>query len=668
MVIFKISGFLNISHIMSSQNNLLLGLNQEQQQAVTAPFGHTLVLAGAGSGKTRVLVHRIAYLIKEKMVSPGNILAVTFTNKAAHEMRSRLQQMLSQSLYNMWVGTFHSLAHRLLRIHWQDAGLIQNFQILDADDQLRIVKRIIRSLQLNEDKWQPKEAVFFINSNKDQGLRANQVTDCNSSSMRTWLQIYEQYEEICQQQGLVDFGELLLRSYELWQNNPDILAHYQQRFQHILVDEFQDTNSIQYMWIRLVAGKSSEIMAVGDDDQSIYSWRGAKIENILHFERHYPNVNVVRLEQNYRSTSVILEAANSIISNNQKRMGKNLWTDGDRGELIDLYPAFNEIDEAQFITSRLRNWFDQGNPYKDMAILYRSNAQSRALEEALLQAGIPYRIYGGLRFYERAEIKDTLAYLRLVSNCKDDDAFERVVNTPTRGIGNTTLQLLRDYSKENKISLWEAVQQMIVIKKLTARAITALVGFLKLIDKLAHYNSEHKLYETIDYIIQVTGLRDHYAKDRNQRGEAKIENLDELITAVERFISRYEKEQTEEDLPPLFAFLTHVSLEAGEMQAEEFEDSVQLMTLHSAKGLEFPLVFLTGMEECLFPHQMSMQSPSALEEERRLCYVGITRAMRKLYITYATIRRLHGTDNYRRPSRFLKELPQDLLNVVRNVF
>lgn len=640
-------------------------LNQEQKQAVTAAFGNTLVLAGAGSGKTRVLVHRIAYLLEEKLVLPSSILAVTFTNKAAHEMRSRLEQMLGRSLQSMWVGTFHGLAHRLLRLHWQDAGLIQNFQILDSDDQLRIIKRIHKALNLAEERWQAKESQYFINSNKDEGLRAHKITNIGGTNMAMWVRIYEAYEETCQQNGLVDFAELLLRSHELWQKSPDILAHYQQRFQHILVDEFQDTNSIQYAWVRALSGNKAEVMAVGDDDQSIYSWRGAKIENILRFERDYHDVHVIRLEQNYRSTSVILEAANAIIANNTNRMGKNLWTEGDRGEPIGLYSAFNELDEAQFIISCLRGWFDQGNPYKDAAILYRSNAQSRVLEEYLLQAGIPYRIYGGLRFYERAEIKDTLAYLRLIANRHDDDAFERVVNTPTRGIGNTTLQLVRDYARANKISLWDATQIMTAEKKLSARAASALVGFLTLIDQIAEHNLTHKLHEHIDYIIKTTGLLAHFAKDKNQRGEAKIENLDELITAAERFVLRQEREPNEENLPPLAAFLAHASLEAGEMQAEEFEDSVQLMTLHSAKGLEFPLVFLTGMEEYLFPHQMSMGNPRSLEEERRLCYVGITRAMKKLYLTYATLRRLHGTDNYRRPSRFLSEIPKELIKQIR---
>lgn len=643
----------------------LSGLNTEQKQAVTAEFGHALVLAGAGSGKTRVLVHRIAYLIEKKNVSPYNILAVTFTNKAASEMKNRIEQMLDRSLQNMWVGTFHGLSHRLLRMHWQEANLPQNFQILDSEDQLRSIRRIHKNLNLDEEKWQAKDSQWFINHNKDAGLRAKDVDNQSGNSNTGMLiNIYRQYEEYCEQNGMVDFAELLLRSYELWQKNPELLHHYQDRLKHILVDEFQDTNGIQYAWVTALAGKNAEIMAVADDDQSIYSWRGAKIENILRFTKEFPNVNVIRLEQNYRSTAAILDAANAVIAKNNFRLGKTLWTDGDRGEAIRVYAAYNEEDEAQFIAACIKDWANKGKKYSESAILYRSNAQSRVLEEYLLQANIPYRIYGGLRFYERAEIKDALGYLRLAANRHDNNALERIINTPTRGIGNTTLQQIRDHAHANQMSMWEAAQNLVLEKKFSSRASNALLTFFILIDKLAEHNTKNKLSDHITFSLAATGLRNHHAKDKNQRGEAKLENLDELITAAERFTYTFSKDNPE-DMPILHAFLAHAALEAGESQAEEFEDSVQLMTLHAAKGLEFPLVFLSGMEETLFPHQMSMRTPSALEEERRLCYVGITRAMKKLYLTYATTRFLHGSTTYRRPSRFLKEIPEELLFEVR---
>jgi len=655
------------SHTKTSETSrlALAKLNPEQQKAVTAPFGNILVLAGAGSGKTRVLVHRIAYLIEDKHVSPANILAVTFTNKAAHEMRARLERMLERSyaLQQMWVGTFHGLAHRLLRRHWQEANLPQHFQILDGDDQLRIIKRVHKALNLSDEKWPYRETQWFINNNKDSGLRPHDLASGDNAHSAMQIRIYQLYEETCQNNGLVDFAELLLRSYELLQKNPGILSSYQERFQHILVDEFQDTNSIQYAWIKILAQQQSNIMAVGDDDQSIYSWRGAKIENLLRFGKEHKAVNVIRLEQNYRSTGNILSAANAVILNNSIRMGKNLWTDSGSGETIKRYAAFNEVDEAQFIVDSLRVFANEGNQYKDIAILYRSNAQSRILEECLLQVQIPYRIYGGLRFFERAEIKDAMAYLRLIANRQDSEAFERVVNTPTRGIGNTTLQVIRDFANQNSISMWESAHILIAEKKLTSRANGALMSFLMLIENLAKQNLEKSLHELITNILHVTGLRLHFAKDTNQRGEAKLENLDELITAAERFAGL--DNGPDEDLPLLNAFLAHAALEAGEMQANEFDDCVQLMTLHAAKGLEFPLVFLSGMEEGLFPHQMSMNDPKGLEEERRLCYVGITRAMKKLYITHASMRRLHGSDNYHRPSRFIKEIPENLIAEVR---
>lgn len=644
-------------------NKLLSELNPEQNNAVAAPLGHMLVLAGAGSGKTRVLVHRIAYLITTKQISPFNILAVTFTNKAANEMRARLEKMLGQPLYDMWVGTFHGLAHRLLRIHWQEAGLLQNFAVIDAEDQLRVIKRIHKLKCLDEDSWPSKQSQWYINKNKDEGLRSGSVINDNNPNSKILNDVYRAYEEVCERDGLVDFAELLLRSRELWQKNTDVLLRYQRRFQHFLIDEFQDTNNIQYEWIKALADDSKDIMIVGDDDQSIYSWRGAKAENILRFSKDFKDVNVIRLEQNYRSTSTILSAANGVIANNSQRLGKNLWTKGASGEKIKIYAAYNEIDEAQFIVSTIRGWMNSGNNLGEAAILYRSNAQSRILEESFIEAGIPYRIYGGLRFFERAEIKDAVAYLRLLINRHDNDAFERALNTPARGLGNVTLESIRTFSLENKISLWEATQIMAIEKKLSDRARNAAIRFLALIDSLAQ-NFEKPLSLQVEETLQVSGLRAHFAaKKKIERDEAKLENLDELVAVAERFALSYERGGYKEiyNLPPLHSFLAHTALEAGEYQAKGQEDSVQMMTLHSAKGLEFPLVFLSGMEEYLFPHQMSMKSLRDLEEERRLCYVGMTRAMQKLYLTYASMRRVNGNNTYRQPSRFINEIPEELL-------
>lgn len=641
-------------------STILDGLNDAQRQAVAAPQNHLLVLAGAGSGKTRVLVHRTAYLIQAYHVSPFSILAVTFTNKAAAEMRRRIEALLNVPVRSMWVGTFHGLAHRLLRQHWKEAELPQAFQILDSDDQLRIIKRVINALNLDDKHWPPKQIQWFINGHKDEGRRPQHIDTNNDPHLKTMVRIYQNYEDVCQRSGVIDFAEILLRSYEMLQKNPEILAHYQQRFKHLLVDEFQDTNTIQYAWLRLIAGPHNYLMVVGDDDQSIYGWRGAKIENIHRFQKDFSGAQIIRLEQNYRSTGTILAAANALIDHNDGRLGKNLWTEGNKGEPISLYAAFNDLDEARFIVDHIQQALTHGLNRSEVALLYRSNAQSRLLEEALIQAGIPYRIYGGLRFFDRAEIKDALAYLRLLTNRDDDASFERVVNTPTRGIGENTITLLREEARMQNTSLWRAAIQLLEKKSLTARTANALTQFLNLIDKLAIETTDLTLADQTDHMIQGSGLFAHYQKEKGEKGQMRLENLEELVSAARQFIP-----DNEDNLSPLESFLAHVALEAGEHQGDAHQDCVQLMTLHSAKGLEFPLVFLCGVEEGLFPHHMSAEEPGRLEEERRLCYVGMTRAMQKLYITYAEIRRLHGTENYHRPSRFIKEIPAELVQEVR---
>lgn len=644
---------------------LLNDLNDAQREAVSAPPGNQLILAGAGSGKTRVLVHRIAWLIQVAQVSPYSIMAVTFTNKAAREMRARLELLLSDTgqpvnVRSMWVGTFHGLAHRLLKAHWQDAGLPQNFQILDSDDQLRLIKRVYQRLELDESKWPFRQAQWFINGQKDEGLRPQHIVDNGDPFVRTMLMIYRAYEEDCQRSGLVDFAELLLRAHELWLHKPHILEHYRRRFPFVLVDEFQDTNSIQYAWLRVLAGDSSRVTAVGDDDQSIYGWRGARIENIQRFTDDFPGTQTIRLEQNYRSTGTILQAANAVISNNFGRLGKQLWTEGAEGDPISLYAGFNEQDEARFIVERIQEWVKQGNSYSSSAILYRSNAQSRVLEEALLREGIAYRIYGGQRFYERLEIKNALAYMRLIANPDDDTGFERVVNTPTRGIGGKTVDAIRECAREQNLSLWQASAQIVANAALPARANNALKSFLQLVDSLADHAAEKPLDEVAQLVLDETGLLEFHSKEKGEKGQAREENLQELVNAC-RFFSAPE----EDELSVLQQFLDTAALDAGETQADEFEDAVQLMTLHSAKGLEFPLVFLAGVEENLFPHKMSMEDPDRLEEERRLCYVGITRAMEKLYICYAETRRLYGSETFNALSRFVREIPVELIQEVR---
>ncbi len=634
-------------------------LNEAQREAVTAPQVPMLVLAGAGSGKTRVLTHRVAWLITVEGVSPHGVLAVTFTNKAAREMRTRIEDLLGMPAAASWVGTFHGLAHRLLRIHWQEAGLPQSFQILDSDDQYRLIRRVLRSMELDESRWAPREIQWFINAQKDEGLRPGHVDTTGDPNRQQMVRVYSAYQEACDRAGVVDFAELLLRAHELWLKNESLLAHYRNRFRHLLVDEFQDTNRIQYAWLRLLAGDTGVPFVVGDDDQSIYRWRGARIEHIHSFEKDFPATKVIRLEQNYRSTGTILAAANALIANNRSRMGKNLWTEGSDGEPIRLYAAFNERDEADFVIGRIKQWVEQGHSRCDAAVLYRSNAQSRVLEEAFFNAQIPYRVYGGLRFFERQEIKDALAYLRLIENRNDDPSFERVVNTPTRGIGARSLDIVRGYARANACSLWRATGACIS-DGLSARAAKSMHAFLNLIETLATETRSLELHEQVDLAIRSSGLIDHYRKEKGERGEARIENLEELVSAARGF-----EPDDEDGMSPLAAFLAHAALEAGEGQADAWEDCVQLMTLHSAKGLEFPLVFICGMEDGLFPHQRSIGDAGGLEEERRLCYVGTTRAMSELYFTYAEQRRLHGMDNYGSPSRFLQEIPSMLIEEVR---
>jgi DNA helicase-2/ATP-dependent DNA helicase PcrA len=647
-----------------TKTHLTNALNTPQLAAVSADPCHQLILAGAGSGKTRVLVHRIAYLIKELGVAPHQIMAVTFTNKAAREMRERLEQLLGDSgglhrYGSMWVGTFHGIAHRLLKMHWREAKLPENFQILDSDDQLRVIKRVYQALEIDDKLWPHRQAQYFINGSKDEGLRAKHLADSHDPYAITMKRIYSAYEQACAQSGLVDFAELLLRSHELWLTCPELLKHYQQRFVHLLVDEFQDTNSVQYAWLRVLAGNACWVTAVGDDDQSIYGWRGAKIENIQQFEKDFANTAVTRLEQNYRSTNNILNAANAVIANNSSRLGKELWTEDGKGPLIDLYSAFNEQDEARYIVEFISQWHKEGKPLSSAAILYRSNAQSRVLEESLLREGIAYRIYGGQRFYERMEIKNALAYVRLVLNRHDDPAFERVINTPTRGIGEKSLEALRITARDQGCSLFDAATSLLLNAVLPARAANCLKGFLRILDELQQGIVDLPMPEQVDYIIQASGLYDYHHQEKGERGQARIENLQELVNACRAFNA----EDSERD--PIAEFIDSAALDSGEQQADEYQDAVQMMTLHSAKGLEFPLVFIAGLEENLFPHKMSADSPEGLEEERRLCYVGITRAMKKLVLTHAESRRLYGSETYNALSRFVREIPDNCLQEVR---
>lgn len=660
---------------MTSAHPLLDHLNDAQREAVSAPQGNLLVLAGAGSGKTRVLVHRIAWMIEQEHLSPYSILAVTFTNKAAREMRTRLDAILSLSSRGMWVGTFHSIAHRLLRTHWHDAKLIEHFQIIDADDQLRLIKRLLKDHGIDDEKFPPRQVVNFIAGCKEEGLRPPQIDTAGDPYLHQMVELYELYQNACELSGLVDFAELLLRSLELLRDNPALLEHYQERFSHILVDEFQDTNTLQYLWLKLLAGERAQLTVVGDDDQSIYGWRGAKVENLERFRDEFDSTKVIRLERNYRSTEAILEAANVLIRNNTGRMGKELWTDIGQGDKISVYAGFNDLDEARFIVDTLsRTVKEEGLSRSDVAILYRSNAQSRVLEEALIRASVPYRIYGGHRFYERLEIKNALSYLRLMVTRNDDAALERVINVPARGIGSKSVERLRAHARDEGMTLWDSIHDAIAKKAVAGRAANALTDFVNLIDGLDNDTSGLPLDELIDHVLTKTGLIEFHRAEPGEKGQARVENLEELVSAARAFsqgqtgvrgLDPFEPEGEAAGEATLEQFLADASLDAGEQQADEYEDAVQMMTLHSAKGLEFPLVFIAGVEEGLFPHKMSAEEPGRLEEERRLCYVGITRAMKKLYLTYAEMRRLHGKETYQRPSRFIRELPAGLVDEVR---
>jgi len=640
-----------------SSLEFLSALNEEQRAAVTAPVGPVLVLAGAGSGKTRVLTHRAAWLILEHGVSPHGLMAVTFTNKAAAEMRGRIESLLNLPADALWIGTFHGLSHRMLRRHWREARLPQSFQILDQDDQERLVRKIIRDQKLDEQRWVPREVQGFINSNKDEGRRSKNLSDRNDPTRQQLIRLYKLYEDRCEAAGVVDFAELLLRSFELLRDVPELGDYYRERFRHVLVDEFQDTNGVQYDWLRQLVGKTGALFVVADDDQSIYRWRGARVENVQHFKREY-GARLYKLEQNYRSTQVILGAANAVIAKNTDRMGKELWTATKGGEPIRVYAAFNERDEADFVIDRIREHQRRGLPLAAAAVLYRSNAQSRAFEESLMAARIPYRVYGGLRFFERAEIKDALAYLRLTQSRDDDIAFERVVNLPARGIGGATLELLRNDARDHNRSLWRAGREL--ESALPARAAGSLRGFAALIDRLAVEIAELPLHEQVRHVIEKSGLRDHHAKEKDTKGEARVENLDELVNAAEAFAP-----ENDDGLSPLGSFLAHATLESGETQAATGLDCVQLMTLHAAKGLEFPTVFVVGLEEGLFPSERAAFDADRLPEERRLCYVGLTRAMQRLYLTHAESRRIYGRTTYRDRSRFLSELPPEALEDVR---
>ena len=636
---------------MINTPELLSGLNQAQKDAVIAEEPRLLVLAGAGSGKTRVLVHRIAHLLQQG-ARPHEVMAVTFTNKAANEMRQRVEDLTGINTRPLWIGTFHGLAFRFLRHHHAAANLPEGFQIIDSDDQLRLIKQALKALELDDKRWPPKQAQHYINKQKDEGLRPQHIS-AHTPVDETWLRIYRHYEEQCQRAGLVDFAELLLRSHELWLNCPDILSQYHHRFRHILVDEFQDTNSVQYAWLRMLCSPQCSLTLVGDDDQSVYGWRGAKVENIQRFNQQFENSRVIRLEQNYRSTSNILNAANAVIDKNAGRLGKTLWTDQGDGEAIQLFCGFNEIEEARFIVSNIQSKLTGAYGPADFAMLYRSNAQSRALEEALVREQIPYRIYGGLRFFERAEIKNALGYLKLVTHRNDDSAFQRIINTPPRGIGAKTVETIVSTAHSQKLSLWQALEKLLSEGALKGRARTTLSAFYEQINQLDTTLSPLALGDKFERIIESSGLIQLYEKE-GEVGQGRIENLRELVAACEQF------EQVDEELDATAQFLDHVSLEMGERGSAKDGPAVHLMTMHASKGLEFPVVYLTGFEEGLFPGQRATEDQQQLEEERRLCYVGITRAKEQLYITRADSRRLYGEEKYNPASRFLAEIPSEL--------
>ncbi|MEY3916941.1 MAG: hypothetical protein RLZZ140_504 [Pseudomonadota bacterium] len=632
--------------------DLLERLNPEQRAAVTLPAQSALILAGAGSGKTRVLTTRIAWLVSTGQVSPQGILAVTFTNKAAKEMLGRLSAMLPVNVRGMWIGTFHGLCNRLLRAHHRDAGLPATFQILDSQDQLSAVKRLLKILNWDDEKFPPRQLQSFINGAKEQGLRAADIDDSDGYNKK-FIEFYQAYDDQCQREGVVDFGELLLRAVELLKRNTALRDHYRMRFRHILIDEFQDTNPLQYAWIKELSGEASAVFAVGDDDQSIYAFRGADVANMQHFEREFRVPNLIKLEQNYRSGGHILDAANAMIRNNAQRLGKNLWTEAGEGEQLRILEAASDSLEAYWLIDEIRDLIGQGFSRSEIAILYRSNAQSRVIEHTLFNAGIAYRVFGGLRFFERAEIKHALAYLRLMENPHDDTSFLRVVNFPARGIGARSIEALQDRATQQGFSLYAAVPH------LDGKAGTLLGGFTRMIESMRFEGQNLKLDELVGLVIEKSGLIAHYQSEKE--GRDRVENLQELINAAAVFISEEGESITEDGeikMPPLVGFLTHASLEAGDNQAQEGQDAVQLMTVHSAKGLEFNAVFITGLEEGLFPHENSIAEANGLEEERRLMYVAITRARQRLYLSLAQTRMLHGQTRYNMRSRFLDELPE----------
>ena len=642
---------------MSSAYNLD-NLNEAQRDAVCNLSQNSLVIAGAGSGKTRVLIQRILWLVEDNDYSPFSVLAVTFTNKAAKEIKSRLFETLNISIESMWVGTFHGICYRILRANYEKVSLPRNFQIIDTDDQVRIIKRIMKDNEIDNSQILPKQVAWYINKKKDQSIRSNKTKDDDFISIQ-YNKIYKIYEEYCNESGLVDFGEIILRALELLKNNKEVKLYYHNLFKSILIDEFQDTNTIQYELIKILTNDNTSVFAVGDDDQSIYGWRGAKIENIDKFQKDYKDTKVFRLEQNYRSSGNILNAANSVILNNSSRMGKNLWTDDKNGDPIKIFSASDEGDEANFVIETIQNHISEDYQKSEIAILYRSNAQSRVFEEKLIMKGIPYKIYGGFRFFERAEIKDVVAYMRLAVSSKDDNSFERIVNTPPRGIGEKTKNLLREFAKSKKKTLYESIPLAIDDSIFTKKSGESLTQFYNLIQVIKSILEKDDLPFQINEIIKVSQIKSMYEKNKTEQSRSKLENLDELISAAQEFLNA----DIDENETIIDAFLTHTSLESGEGQGSDWDECIQMMTLHSSKGLEFPIVFLVGLEENLFPSRMSIEEDN-LEEERRLCYVGITRARQKLYMAHAQMRRQYGSENYCMPSRFLSEIPKDVIEEI----
>ena len=637
-------------------NDIFHDLNEQQIAAVKCSIGNKLILAGAGSGKTRVLTCRVAELINKFQVRPSNILALTFTNKASNEMKQRLEKLLKISSQGLWFGTFHGICRRLLKIHWKEAGINEHFTILDSQDQLRIIKRIIKSKNLDENLYDPKVLQSFINTQKDKGRRYNNINNDDDK----YRDIFRDYDAACRQTNSVDFADLILLTYEMFKNNDQVLAYYNKRFKNIMVDEFQDTNTLQFNLLKLLNGTDGSLYAVGDDDQSIYGWRGARSKNIKFFEDEFKEVELFKLEQNYRSTNEILSVANSLIANNKERLGKNLWTDTEKGNPVYLYEAYNGDDESNFIVEKIQEHVSNGGKRSDIALLYRSNFLSRRLEEELNSRSIPYKIFGGFRFFERAEVKDVIAYLRLSVNTSDDAAFERTVNNPPRGLGEKTIQVIRDYAKSNSLSMWESINELDKTSITSMRAINALNGFVNIINELVNDSNNLDLKKLIEKTISLSTLTKYYESKKNEESLSKQENLEELLSTAERF---YQNNIDSEDI--LSEFLDNAALEAGEYQSKTHEDPVQLMTIHSAKGLEFPIVFLTGMDEGIFPNENRNLKTGFLEEERRLCYVAITRAMQTLYITHANMRYMHGNNNFLIPSRFIGEIDDHLLEPIR---